>query len=67
MMRRLEGGDRGRSLRFTRQVFGVPPTVMNIQNGACPFKRPLFLAIPEDPKPEVTRFVEFVLSRGGEK
>lgn len=47
-------------------VNGVYPTHKNIENNTYPFKRPLFLIINKNPKPEVKRFVDFALSKEGQ-
>jgi phosphate transport system substrate-binding protein len=48
------------------KVNGVYPTVKAIIDGKYGLKRPLFLVIPPDPKPEVIRFVSFALSEDGQ-
>ncbi len=48
-------------------VNGVPPTTQNIIQGKYPMRRPLFLLLPKDPKPETRKFVDFVLSRDGQQ
>lgn len=48
------------------KVNGVYPTVKNIINGEYGLKRPLFLVIPPNPKPEVVRFLSFALSEEGQ-
>jgi phosphate transport system substrate-binding protein len=45
---------------------GVSPTKENITNGRYPFKRPLFLVIPKNAKPDVKKFLGFALSREGQ-
>jgi phosphate transport system substrate-binding protein len=49
------------------KVEGVQPTGKNIIQGKYPMKRPLFLLLPKDPKPETRKFVDFVLSREGQQ
>ncbi len=49
------------------KVNGVTPTKQNIVNGRYPMKRPLFLVIPKDPKPEVKAFIDFTLSKSGQQ
>lgn len=46
---------------------GVYPDKKNIANDRYPFRRPLFLLTPENPKPAVTKFIEFVLSKKGQQ
>ena len=48
-------------------VNGVAPSRATIVSGRYPFKRPLFLVTPQDPKPEVEKFVKFALSPKGQK
>jgi phosphate transport system substrate-binding protein len=45
----------------------VRPTTQNIISGTYPFRRPLFILLPENPKPEVKKFLEFVLSAEGQR
>ncbi|MDA8099039.1 MAG: phosphate ABC transporter substrate-binding protein [Nitrospiraceae bacterium] len=49
------------------KVNGVKPTVKNIISGAYPYRRPLFILLPHSPKPEVQRFVDYILSKEGQK
>ncbi len=49
------------------KVDGVSPTFRNIVNGKYALKRPLFILTPAKPKPEVKRFLEFTLSREGQR
>lgn len=49
------------------KVNGVFPTGKNIINGRYPLKRPLFILLPKKPKPEAKRFIDFALSREGQK
>lgn len=49
------------------KVNGVFPTKMNIINKKYTLKRPLFILIPNKPKPEVKKFVDFVLSKDGQQ
>jgi phosphate transport system substrate-binding protein len=46
---------------------GVAPTNKAIVSGRYPLKRPLFLLVPKNAKPEVNRFVAFVLSKEGQR
>jgi len=48
-------------------VDGVAPTKKNIVSGKYPMKRPLYLVIPADPKPETRKFVEYILSGAGQR
>ncbi len=45
----------------------VRPTTQNIITGTYPFRRPLFILLPKKPKPEVKKFVEFILSAEGQR
>jgi len=49
------------------RVNGVSPTFKNIVNNKYPLKRPLFILLPQNPKPEARKFVDFALSRVGQK
>jgi phosphate transport system substrate-binding protein len=49
------------------KVDGVYPTAKTIVRGQYGLKRPLFLLIPADPKPEVMKFVSFALSEEGQR
>jgi len=49
------------------KIDGVVPSVRNIVRKAYPLKRPLFLLLPKDPKPEVRKFVDFTLSAEGQR
>lgn len=55
-----------RSVKMLK-VNGVRPTTKNIINGTYPFRRPLYILLPRDPKPEVKKFVEYVLSADGQR
>ncbi len=46
---------------------GVYPDKKNISNDRYPFRRPLFLLTPKNPKPAVTKFIEFTLSKKGQQ
>ncbi|TAL28910.1 MAG: phosphate ABC transporter substrate-binding protein [Nitrospirae bacterium] len=48
------------------KVNGASPTNRNIINNKYQLKRPLFILIPQNPKPAVKKFVDFVLSRPGQ-
>ncbi|MDH4161306.1 MAG: substrate-binding domain-containing protein [Nitrospirota bacterium] len=49
------------------QVDGVRPSIRSIVRNTYPLKRPLFLLLPKDPKPQVRKFVEFALSADGQR
>lgn len=46
---------------------GITPDKMNISKNIYPFKRPLFLLLTKDAKPEAKKFVDFVLSKKGQE
>jgi phosphate transport system substrate-binding protein len=48
------------------KVNGVYPTVKAIVSGKYGLRRPLFLLIPSNPKPQVMKFVSFALSEEGQ-
>jgi phosphate transport system substrate-binding protein len=48
------------------KVDGVYPSMKTIRNNRYPLKRPLFIMVPQSPKPEVKKFVDFVLSKEGQ-
>jgi phosphate transport system substrate-binding protein len=56
---------RKRNVKLLR-VNGVAPTKENIISGKYPFRRPLYLVIKRNSKPEVRKFADFVLSRKGQ-
>ncbi|RJQ52800.1 MAG: phosphate ABC transporter substrate-binding protein [Nitrospiraceae bacterium] len=49
------------------KIDGVKPTKENITAGRYPFRRPLFILLPEKPKKEVEKFVGYALSAEGQK
>jgi phosphate transport system substrate-binding protein len=49
------------------KVNGVGPTAKNIVVGKYALKRPLYILISTHPRPEVRRFVDFVLSKAGQQ
>jgi len=49
------------------KVNRISPTKKNIINGRYPFKRPLFLVIPKNPHPDTKKFIDFVLSKEGQR
>jgi phosphate transport system substrate-binding protein len=59
------GSARKRNVRMLT-VNGVPPTRENIITGRYPYRRPLFLVIKKNPRPEIRKFVDFVLSKKGQ-
>ncbi len=60
------GSARKRNVKMLK-VDGVAPTKENIISGKYPFRRPLFLVIKKNAKPEIRKFVDFVLSKKGQK
>ena len=48
-------------------VNGVSPTKGNIISGRYPLRRPLYIVIANDAKPEVRKFVDYVLSKKGQR
>jgi phosphate transport system substrate-binding protein len=48
-------------------INGNAPTKQNIMSGKYPFKRPLFIVVKKDARPEVKRFAEFALSKKGQR
>ncbi len=49
------------------KVNGVSPSHRNIVNNKYPLKRPLFILLPPDPRPEARRFLEYALSKEGQR
>ncbi len=49
------------------KVNGVLPTKENIIKKRYPLRRPLFLLIPQKPKPEAKKFIDFALSKKGQQ
>jgi phosphate transport system substrate-binding protein len=47
-------------------VNGVAANKKTITSGKYPLRRPLYLVIKKNPKPEVRRFIDFVLSKKGQ-
>jgi phosphate transport system substrate-binding protein len=60
------GSARKRNVKMLN-VNGVAPTRENIISGKYPYRRPLFIVIKKNAKPEARKFVDFVLSRKGQK
>jgi len=46
---------------------GISPTRENIIKKKYPLKRPLFLVVPKNPGPEVKKFINFILSKEGQR
>lgn len=51
----------------TLKVNGVAPTIRNIINNKYALKRPLYILVHSDPKPEVKKFVDYMLSKQGQE
>ncbi len=49
------------------KVNGIAPTNKAIVSGRYPLKRPLYLLLPKNPKPEVKKFADFALGREGQR
>ncbi len=60
------GSARKRNVKMLH-VNGVAPTRENIISGKYPFRRPLFIVIKKNAKPETRKFIDFVLSKKGQK
>ncbi len=60
------GSARKRNVKMLK-VNGVPPTKENIISGKYPFRRPLYIVIKKNARPEVRKFVDFVVSKKGQK
>jgi phosphate transport system substrate-binding protein len=60
------GSARKRNVKMLK-VNGVAPTRENIISGKYPYRRPLFIVVKKDAKPETRAFVNFVLSPKGQK
>ena len=48
------------------QIEGVSPTPQDVQSGAYPLTRPLYLLTGQEPTGEVQAFIEFALSPAGQ-
>lgn len=59
------GSSRKRDLKVL-MVNNIAPTKANIISDKYPFRRPLFLVTKKNPKPEVRKFIDFVLSKKGQ-
>jgi len=60
------GSARKRNVKML-MVNGVAPTRENIISGKYPYRRPLFIVVKKNAKPETRAFVNFVLSPRGQK
>ena len=60
------GSARKRNVKILK-VNGIAPTRENIISGKYPYRRPLFIVVKKHARPEVRKFVDFVLSRKGQK
>ncbi len=60
------GSARKRNVKMLA-VNGVAPTKANIISGKYPYRRPLFLVVKRNARPEVRKFVDFVMSPKGQK
>lgn len=49
------------------KVNGVAPTIRNIVTNKYQLKRPLYILVPSSPKPEVKKFINYILSRQGQQ
>jgi phosphate transport system substrate-binding protein len=57
---------RKRNVKMLR-VDGVAPTLRNIVGGRYQLKRKLYILVPKNPKPEVSKFVDYALGKEGQK
>ena len=57
---------RKRDVKMLR-INGAPPTKENIITGRYPLKRPLYLVTSRKPSPATKKFIEFALSRNGQR
>ena len=60
------GSARKRNVKMLK-VNGVAPTRENIISGKYPLRRPLFIVLKKTARPEVRRFVDFVVSDKGQR
>ena len=60
------GSARKRKVKMLK-VNGVAPTRENIVSGKYPYKRPLYIVIRKDARPEVRAFVDYAMSPKGQK
>ncbi|MBF0557224.1 MAG: phosphate ABC transporter substrate-binding protein [Nitrospirae bacterium] len=56
---------RKREVKMLR-LNGIEPSKKNILSGRYPLRRPLYLVVKKDPKPEVRKFIDYVLSSKGQ-
>jgi len=59
------GSARKRKVKML-QVNGVAPTKENIISGKYPLRRPLFLVVKKNTRPEARKFVDFVVGKRGQ-
>ncbi len=59
------GSSRKRDVKALK-VNGIAPTKANIVSDKYPFRRPLYLVTKKNPKPEVSKFIDYVLSKKGQ-
>jgi phosphate transport system substrate-binding protein len=57
---------RKRNVKMLR-VNGIAPTRENIISGKYAFRRPLYLVVKKDARPTTRKFVDFVLSKNGQR
>ncbi|HCZ10687.1 MAG TPA: hypothetical protein DHV16_00195 [Nitrospiraceae bacterium] len=57
---------RKRDVKMLR-INGIYPNKTSIASGKYTFKRPLFILIPKKAKPETKKFIDFVLSKEGQR
>lgn len=43
-------------------INGITPSAANVRNGSYPWRKPLIVALPQQPSPLAERFVDFLLS-----
>ena len=60
------GSARKRKVKLLK-VNGVAPTRENIISGKYPYRRPLYLVVRKNAKPETRKFIDFVLSKKGQR
>jgi phosphate transport system substrate-binding protein len=60
------GSARKRKVKMLK-VNGVAPTRENIISGEYPFRRPLYIVVKKNARPEIRKFVDFILSKKGQK
>jgi phosphate transport system substrate-binding protein len=60
------GSARKRDVKMLK-VNGAAPTKENIVSGKYPYRRPLFIVINKNSRPAVKAFVDFVVSKKGQR